>query len=279
MWHRSKAATALHSREGWDTYGGSAPIVRETEIRDPWTADATSRREFLTTAAFLPWIFWWRRPRYARIEFQVLRHGRSKRRYLLIHGNERTAHSVLTTHMKSHAGIAHLVTGAERNIKNTGLAFDPNRIWSREGAEKNLRSLNPQASAEARELVLKMLDKGRPRLIKAILPPSPGLLVAMHNNSRGYSVEDEVPISDQVSLNDRANPHEFMLATDPADYAILSKSPFNVVLQKNAPPEDDGSLSRLAAKQGVRYVNIEAGIGNTVKQQAMLAWLEQNLPE
>ena len=128
-------------------------------------------------------------------------------------------------------------------------------------------------------MVLRMLDKGRSRLIKAILPPSPGLLIAMHNNSRGYSVEDEVPISDEVSLNDRANPHEFMLATDPADFAALSKSPFNVVLQRNAPPEDDGSLSRLAAKQGVRYVNIEAGIGNVAKQQAMLGWLETNSPE
>ena len=152
-----------------------------------------------------------------------------------------------------------------------GLAFDPNRIWSREGAEKNIRTLNPQASSEAAEVVLKMLDKGRPRLIKAILPPSPGLLIALHNNSRGYSVEDEVPISDKVSISDRAYPHEFMLATNTADFEVLSKSPFNVVLQKNAPPEDDGSLSRLAAKQGVRYVNIEAGLGNAVRQALLLA--------
>ncbi len=229
--------------------------------------------------AFLPSIFWRRHPRYAGIDFRVLRHGRSKRRYLFIHGNERNAQSVLMAHMKTHAGIAHLVTGADRNVQTGGLAFDPNRIWSREGAERNLQTLNPQATPEAREKVLRMLDKGRPRLIKSILPPSPGLLIALHNNSRGYSVEDEVPISDEVSLNDRANPHEFMLTTEPADFAVLSKSPFNLVLQKNAPPEDDGSLSRLAARQGVRYVNIEAGIGNQVKQQAMLAWLEKNLPE
>ena len=232
-----------------------------------------SRREFLSA------IFWRRRPRYAGIEFQVIRHGRSKRRYLFIHGNERTAHSVLTAHMKTHAGIAHLVTGKARNIDYKGLAFDPNRIWSREGAEKNIRTLNPNGSAEAAGKLLRMLDKGRAKLIRAILPPAPGLLVAMHNNGRGYSVEDEVPISDQAALNDRGNPHEFMLATLPSDFIILSKSPYNVVLQKSAPPDDDGSLSRLAAKQGVRYVNIEAGLGNAVKQQAMLDWLERNLPE
>ena len=238
-----------------------------------------NRRDFLATMALLPGIFWRRHPRYAGIEFQVLRHGHSKRRYLLIHGNERTAYGVLAAHMKTHAGIAHLVTGLERNIKAGGLAFDPNRIWSHEGAEKNLRALNPKATREARENVAHLLDRGRAKLIRAVLPPKSGLLIAMHNNSRGYSVEDEVPISDQVSLNDRTNPHEFMLATDPADFALLSKSPFNSVLQKNAPPEDDGSLSRLAAKQGVRYVNIEAGQGNATKQEAMLAWLERNLPE
>lgn len=237
------------------------------------------RREFIPAMAFLPWIFWWRRPRYAGIEFRVLRHGRSKRRYLLIHGNERTAYDVLTAHMNSHAGIASLVTGTRRNMKHGGLVFDPNRIWSREGAEKNIRTLNPQASYESQELVLKMLDRGRAKLIKAILPPSPGLLIAMHNNSRSYSVEDEIPISDKVSLHDRSNPHEFMLATDAADFDILTNSPFNVVLQNNAPLEDDGSLSRLAAKRGVRYVNIEAGIGNVVRQEAMLSWLERNLRE
>ena len=249
------------------------------QARTAWMSAQQGRREFLATPAFLPGIFWQRHPRYAGIEFHVLRHGHSKRRYLFIHGNERTAHGVLTAHMKSHKGIAHLVTGAERNIRSGGLAFDPNRIWSRVGAEKNIQTLNPQASPQARELVLKMLDKGRSRLIKAILPPTPGLLVALHNNSRGYSVEDEVPISDRVSLNDRANPHEFMLTTTAADFTVLSKSPFNVVLQQNAPPEDDGSLSRLAAKQGVRYVNIEAGVGNVIRQEAMLAWLEANLAE
>lgn len=233
-----------------------------------------SRREFLSSI-----FFWRRRPRYAGIEFHVLRKGHSNRRYLFIHGNETTAHAVLTAHMKTHAGIAHLVAWKERNIDYKGLAFDPNRIWSREGSEKNIRTLNPNGSAEATGKLLRMLDKGRAKLIRAVLPPTPGLLVAMHNNGRGYSVEDEVPISDQAALNDRGNPHEFMLATSPPDFTILSKSPFNVVLQKSAPPDDDGSLSRLAAKQSVRYVNIEAGLGNAVKQQAMLDWLERNLPE
>ncbi len=238
-----------------------------------------NRREFLTATAFFPSIFYRRRPRYAGIEFQVLRHGKSRRRYLLIHGNERTAHAVLTAHMKTHKGIAHLVTGQARNIPVGNLVFDPNRIWSRAGAEKNIRALNRNATDDQRETLLQILDKWRAIMVAAVIPPKGGLLVALHNNSQGYSVEDEVSISDQTSLKNRANPHEFMLATDPADFAILAQSDFNVVLQQKAPPTDDGSLSRLAALQGVRYVNIEAGLGNTAKQQAMLDWLEQRLPQ
>jgi len=236
-----------------------------------------NRREFVSLGAFLPWLFRRRKPQYAGISFQVLRRGRSERRYLFIHGNERTAHDVLVAHMASHSGVAHLVTGLERTIHVGTIVFDPNRIWSRVGAEKNLRTLNRAASEAQREEVLRMLDRDRGRMVSAVLPRKQGLLIAVHNNSRGYSVEDEVGISDQVSLPNRANPHEFMLATDPSDFAALRKSPFNVVLQQKAPPEDDGSLSRLCAKQGVRYVNIEAGLGEKAKQEAMLGWVEQNL--
>ena len=46
------------------------------------------------------------------------------------------------------------------------------------------------------------------------------------------------------------NPREFMLTVNRADFEILKTSPFNVVLQDKAPPDDDGSLSRLCTKLG-----------------------------
>jgi hypothetical protein len=49
------------------------------------------------------------------------------------------------------------------------------------------------------------------------------------------------------------------------------------VLQKAAPKEDDGSLSRLAAARGVRYVNLEVGLGHAGRQKEMLDWIEWNL--
>jgi hypothetical protein len=48
-------------------------------------------------------------------------------------------------------------------------------------------------------------------------------------------------------------------------------------LQNTAPKEDDGSLSRLAAKLGIRYINLECGLGKVDRQREMLGWLEKEL--
>jgi len=234
------------------------------------------RREFLV--ASLP--FFWRKKPFEtldHIRFQVIRGERSPHRYLLIHGNEETAREVLVEHMDAHGGIAWLVTGHDRNVEIAGAKLDPNRMFSREGAEKNLRKLNPDLSQERIESVLDTLDRGREELEAHLFPPPDGRLVALHNNSEGYSVKDEVPISDDTSLPQADHPREFFLCTNQDDFAALAKSPYNVVWQWRAPKEDDGSLSRLAARRGVRYVNLEVALGEHRKQVEMLGWLEKNL--
>jgi hypothetical protein len=91
-------------------------------------------------------------------------------------------------------------------------------------------------------------------------------------------VQDEVPISNDVWLPAEKEPNDFMLCTDPADFSILKRSPFNVVLQSQAKGEEDGSLSRLAATRKIRYLNIEAAQGRNSSQRAMLEWAETHLP-
>ena len=91
-------------------------------------------------------------------------------------------------------------------------------------------------------------------------------------------MRDEVGISDRVAMNDEPNPHEFCLCTDERDFNLLSKGVYNVVLQRQAPKADDGSLSRLSVVERFRYVNIEAGLGRVEKQTAMLKWLDATLP-
>jgi hypothetical protein len=236
-----------------------------------------NRREFL----FASFPFFWRKKPYVKLDgivrFEVIDTGESPHRYLLIHGNEETAREVLIAHMRKVKGTAFLVTGHDRYVRIDSGKLDPNRMFSREGAEKNLRSLNEDWSQEKLNKALRKLDRGREKLVSRLLPPPDGRLVALHNNSEGYSVKDELASSDAVSLKDADHPHEFFLCTDASDFAVMATSPYNVVLQRNAPREDDGSLSRLAARTGVRYINLEVALGERAKQTEMLNWLEQHL--
>jgi hypothetical protein len=213
----------------------------------------------------------------AGAHFRILRTGRSKRRYLRIHGDEETARLVLERHMQTHDGIAYIIESRTRNVMVEDLKLDPNRMFSRVGAEAGLRRLNRDATPPQLARALATLDRKREKLVRAFTPPQGGLTVALHNNARGYSVEEEVPISDQTSLRQPAEPHAFFLCTDPRDYAVLKTSPYNVVLQQKAPPTDDGSLSRLAAMRGWRYVNLEVLLGDAERQREMLRWLEWNV--
>ena len=213
----------------------------------------------------------------AGISFRVVHRGKSPHRYLHIHGNETTARDVVMEQVNAHGGKALLIQSDVRYVPLKGGRIDPNRMFSREGAEKNLRLLNAGWSEAQIENAALALEKDRHKFLKALRPPSGGRIVALHNNSSGYSVESEVAISDRTSLKDASNPHEFFLATDPADYEKLATSPFNVVLQNTAPKDDDGSLSRLATKLGIRYINLECGLGKLERQRELLGWLEANL--
>jgi hypothetical protein len=236
-----------------------------------------SRREFMAGVS-LGWLPFFRpgHVELAGARFQILRNGGAPRRYLVIHGNERTAARVLRRHMETREGIAFLIESQTRNAPALDGVVDPNRMFSRVGAEANLKKLNPAWPAGRVEAALRLLDAGRERLLRALLPPPGGLLFALHNNSEGYSVADEAPISDERSLRQPDAPRAFFLATDPADFKILAGSGFNAVLQRNGP--EDGSLSRLAATRGVRYVNLETPLGDEFRQLEMLEWADWALP-
>ena len=244
------------------------------------TPPVCSRREFLAYGSIFGWIPFLK-PRHIQLagaRFRIVRNGRSKRRYVLIHGNEETARQVLTQHLVANQGIGYLVESRTRNVKLESGLIDPNRMFSRAGAEASLKKLNPDWAPERIQAALAMLDRGREHLVHALMPPKGGLLVAVHNNSEAYSVRDEEAISDAASIREPSNPHAFFLCTDPGDFRILSGSGYNVVQQLHAPKVDDGSLSRLCAARGVRYVNCEVGVGHGGRQHEMLDWLEWSLP-
>jgi hypothetical protein len=174
-------------------------------------------------------------------------------------------------------GAAYLVENSKRYVEFHGGRLDPNRMFSNEGAEYNLQKLNPNWTTTQVLNGVTYLGNHRHELVNRLIPPSGGLILATHNNQRGYNVLAEVPISDDVALNDPDHPEDFGLIVDPADFARARKGPYNMVLQANPKGREDGSLSRLASRMGIRYVNLEAGIGNVAKQTAMVNWLEETL--
>jgi hypothetical protein len=238
--------------------------------------------------AVLRWPFhqlpWWR-PKEVAIagaRFQIVRtklkHKPSRRRYLLIHGDEQTAREVLSKHMQAHSGVAFLVEGQTRNVPIDSGQIDPNRMFSRRGAEISLKNLNPTWNPEQIASALNLLDREREPFLNTVLPTDGALMVALHNNQQ-YSFDEEAPVSDQSARNQGDNPHAFFLCTDPADYKLLAGSPYNVVLQQYLRAPDDGSLSRRAAARRLRYVNLEVKEGDAARQQEMLDWVEQHLPD
>lgn len=210
--------------------------------------------------------------------FRGIYRGGSPRRFIHIHGNETTARLALAHHMRSWRGRAFLVTGEERNIRAGGLWIDPNRMFSQAGARASFKLQNPGAEEEALRAGHAVLERDVPRLLDALLPRDGGLLISVHNNSEGYNIQSEIPISEAHHLPDPSAPNDFFLATDARDFDILRGSAYNAVLQTRPATEDDGSLSRLCASRGVRYVNIECYAGRLELQQRMLAWLDGALP-
>lgn len=258
-------------------------------------ANQFSRRDLLAmtgVGAIVKWpihqVPWWRPKELAvaGAEFQIVRsnikHKPSRRRYILIHGDEETAREILTAHMQSHSGTAFLVESKTRNVPIDGGGIsgeiDPNRMFSRRGAEISLKNLNPKWTQPNLDAALDLLDREREHFLDTVLPSDGALMLALHNN-REYSFTVEQPVSDQSAANQPDNPHAFFLCTDPNDYKLLAKSPYNVVLQRDMRAPDDGSLSRRAAARRLRYLNLEVKAGESAHQQEMLDWVEKNLPQ
>ena len=149
-------------------------------------------------------------------------YGHSHRRYVVIHGDEETARNLLEQHIGTHQGIAFVIENRTRNVPIDGGQIDPNRMFSRAGAEASLKTLNPGWTPERIQAALAALDRGREKLVRALLPPRGGLLIALHNNSDGYSVSNELPASNASSLREPGRPQAFYLCTDPRDYQILT---------------------------------------------------------
>lgn len=121
--------------------------------------------------------------------------------------------------------------------------------------------------------------EGRPEIVVAAhnnTPTPPGdlgtfsLLWYKKPSGRNYQDVRTIDGARQISEDEPQRIDNLMVATDLRDYSSLARAKkFNVVLLKQV-QTDDGSLSVFCAREGIRYVNVEAEYSQRARQAEML---------
>ena len=213
------------------------------------------------------------------IEFEMIANGFANKSYIHIHGDEETARMLLKEHIKKNKGRAFFIKSTEREVALGPTKVDPNRIFSRPGSEKALKKFRPKWNQNKLEILLDRLDQARKMFLINIFPSKGGLLIALHNNFRGYNVNMELGNSQLYSIKKDQNPRDFILCTSLEDYKKLENGPYNIVLQNKFYDNNNGSLSWAAMNYGVRYINIESRLGWLSQQRKMLYFVENELSD
>jgi hypothetical protein len=156
--------------------------------------------------------------------------------------------------------------------------IDPNRIYTDLGIYKTLQMHNTY-SVEAKKQV-RLLSEF---IVDSLLAEA-DFIVAVHNNSKGYSIEKYMPDSafhdsaEKVHYNRSKSPHDFFYVNDPAHFEYFKNMGYNTILQSKN-PDDDGSLSVYCANKNIPYINIEALEGHFAQQLDMLMVLQKLLKD
>ena len=211
---------------------------------------------------------------YSGIHFQVQKNGVSNTNYIVIHGDEETAKMLIKDHIKKTEGKAFIIKSKNREVPLGSTIVDPNRLFSNSGARKALENFKSDWDLNELDDLLLNLKKNRNSFLSSIFPSEGGLLIALHNNFRGYNVNDELKKSQLYTIKNNQNPQDFILCTDIKDYEKLKSGPFNIVLQNKIVNNNNGSLSWAALEHGVRYINIETRLGWLSQQKKMLYFVE-----
>ena len=164
-------------------------------------------------------------------------------------------------------------TGARNLAFRVGgetFTVDPNRIFTDAGRARTLANLSRDTPA-ARAAVAAFADT-----LLAIYG-TPAVVVALHNNTEAnYSAASYAPggseanEAEAVTLAPGMDTDDFVFVTTRPLYDAVVAAGFNAILQNNATPTDDGSLSVWAARAGRPYLNVEAQHGHRAENVRMI---------
>lgn len=207
--------------------------------------------------------------------------GDSKVVYINLHENEQTSVVAGREVLSKNSGILiELRSKGERLISFTSgdqvFTFDPNRIFSSAGIRSTLTEYSmydPDAERDIASLAA--------AVTKTILDYQPVLIVALHNTTGDYAIDNYVKggklendMAD-IFVNPGMNNTELFFTTDQEAFNIIKEGAYNVVLQNNNAVTDDGSLSVYCAANGLRYINSEALHGHKNEQLEMITFLDK----
>ena len=200
--------------------------------------------------------------------------------YLNLHDDEDTSVDAALALVRTHGGVVfELQHGGSRNLtfrlNDSSYTVDPNRIFTDSGIDLTLNR-HGSTNTQAHEAVRSFSDS----LLSLVGFREMAVVVTIHNNSEGgysaLSYDENGDLSSDarsVHLVPDEDPDDFFFVTTDALYDTLRARDANVVLQDNLLAQDDGSLSVLAGRDGIPYVNVEAQHDHVDVQRGMLALL------
>jgi len=165
-------------------------------------------------------------------------------------------------------------------IGKARFAFDPNRMYTRDGIRQTLAEnsrVNEKAAAAIEGFAQHMLD---------LLADSTACVVALHNNTEGaFSIKSYLAGGErftdarQTFQNPEQDIDDIVLTTDSLLYSKMSEAGYNSIWQHNELVKQDGSLSVYCGNIGRRYINIETQHGKVDQYAEMLERLVAVLEE
>ena len=209
----------------------------------------------------------------------------SKMLFINVHDNEQTSRMAVDSFLQLHGGkLIHIDNDSNRNISflknNHCFAFDPNRIYSREGRLATLTLLSDNTSIKNIIKAEKTVAIFAKKILQKYIEKRP-MVVALHNNSdSNFSIktyiysQENIPYSGKTFVNPMMDEDDFILTSDKQIFAAVKAKKINVVWENVKVIKDDGSMSVYASKHGIPYINIEAEHGHFVQQLQMLLALE-----
>ena len=196
--------------------------------------------------------------------------------FIALHDNEFTGLETTKSVLENMGGLLIKIENAnDRNISfsldQRSFTFDPNRMFSKAGIRKTLKSFG-----RSNERAINEVDKFAKRIVQ-LFPKDPYCIVAIHDNTDGgYSANNYkagnryANDAKQVTVDHSQDPDDFFLTTDSTLFRQLVARKFNTVLQHNLRAKEDGSLSVYCGKKNIRYLNCETQHGKAAQFNEMI---------